>query len=119
MTALTPAQARALDHARALLAEDNAEDTLGDPDWHRMCRLALRDILAAFDAARTDSEVLAVTVTCADDPRDYMHEGDPVQFAGFTVGVMPPEATDTGRIRGGKLFWQASGVRSRVAAAKS
>ena len=49
MTALTPAQARALDHARALLAEDNAEDTLGDPDWHRMCRLALRDILAAFD----------------------------------------------------------------------
>ena len=46
---LTEQQARALGHARALLAEDNAEDTLGDPDWHRMCRLALRDILAAFD----------------------------------------------------------------------
>jgi hypothetical protein len=72
-----------------------------------------------FDAARTDSEVLSVTVTCADDPRDYMSEGVPVAFDNFTVGVMPPETTDGGRIRGGKLFWQASGVRSRVAAAKS
>jgi hypothetical protein len=66
-----------------------------------------------FDITRTDSEVLAVTVTCADDPRDYVHEGDQVLFDGFTVGVMPPETTDAGRIRGGKLFWQASGVRSR------
>jgi hypothetical protein len=72
-----------------------------------------------FDSSRTDSEVLLVTVTCKDDPREYMHEGDAVRFDEFTVGVMPPEATDTGRIRGGKLFWQASGVRARVAAAKS
>lgn len=69
-----------------------------------------------FDASRTDSEVLSVTVTCADDPRDYLQEGDPVVFENFTVGVMPPEKGEGDRIRGGKLFWQASGVRAKVAA---
>jgi hypothetical protein len=72
-----------------------------------------------WEAGRTDSEVLSVTVTCADDPTAMVAEGDPVLFDGLTVGVMPPEATDGGRIRGGKLFWQASGVRSRVASSKS
>ena len=46
---MTPQQERVLIHAHALLAEDSGEDTRGDPDWHRMCRLALRDILAAFE----------------------------------------------------------------------
>lgn|SRR5215472_399246 len=72
-----------------------------------------------FDANRTDSEVLSVTVTSAEDPRDHIMEGEPVIFDGFTVGVMPPEKGEGDRIRGGKLFWQASGVRSRVASAKS
>ena len=72
-----------------------------------------------FDVSRTDSEVLAVTVTCSEDPREYVTEGDPVEFDGFTVGVMPPESGENGRIRGGKLFWQASGVRSRVPSGKS
>lgn len=68
-----------------------------------------------FDVSRTDSEVLAVTVTCADDPTSKIAEGDVVEFAGLTVGVMPPEHNEsTGRIRGGKLFWQAAGVRSRA-----
>jgi hypothetical protein len=72
-----------------------------------------------FDSARTDSEVLSVTVTSATDPRDYVSEGDPITFDGFTVGVMPPEKGEGDRIRGGKLFWQASGVRARAAAGKS
>lgn len=72
-----------------------------------------------FDPNRTDSDLLNVTVTCPDDPRDSVHEGDQVIFDGLTAGVMPPEADDSGRIRGGKLFWTASGVRSRVASAKS
>jgi hypothetical protein len=46
---LTEQQARALDHARDLLAEDDTHDIMLHPDWHRMCRLALRDILDAFD----------------------------------------------------------------------
>jgi hypothetical protein len=40
-------------------------------------------------------------------------EGDQVWFDGFSVGVMPPEKTENDRIRGGKLFWTASGVHSR------
>jgi hypothetical protein len=47
---MTQEQVRALLHARELLAGDGGtEVTLGNPDWHRMCRLALRDILAAFE----------------------------------------------------------------------
>jgi hypothetical protein len=46
---MTPQQERVLIHAHALLAEDSGDDTLGDPAWHRLCRLALRDILAAFE----------------------------------------------------------------------
>lgn len=70
-----------------------------------------------FDPNRTDSDLLNVTVTCAGDPRDSVSEGDQVVFDGLTAGVMPPEQdADSGRIRGGKLFWTASGVRSRVAA---
>jgi hypothetical protein len=68
-----------------------------------------------FDATRTDSEVLSVTVTCADDPVGKVVEGDQVWFTGLTVGVMPPEAGEGGRIRGGKLFWQATGIQSRTA----
>ena len=72
-----------------------------------------------WDAGRTESEVLPVTVTCADDPTARVSEGDQVVFDGLTVGVMPPEAGEGGRIRGGRLFWQASGVRSRVTSSKS
>ena len=68
---------------------------------------------------RTENEVLAVTVTCADDPTSKMAEGEVVEFAGLTVGVMPPAKNPAGHIRGGKLFWQAAGVRSRAHAAAS
>jgi hypothetical protein len=68
-----------------------------------------------FDSTRTDSEVLSVTVTCADDPVGKVSEGDQVWFDGLTVGVMPPEQAESGRIRGGKLFWQAAGIQSRTA----
>jgi hypothetical protein len=68
-------------------------------------------MVSRFDATRTDSEVLAVTVTTAVDPA--ITEGDQVWFDGFSVGVMPPEKTENDRIRGGKLFWTASGVHSR------
>ncbi|MGZ3357638.1 MAG: hypothetical protein ACXVBO_22710 [Isosphaeraceae bacterium] len=73
-----------------------------------------------WDAGRTESEVLAVTVTCAEDPSVQVMEGDKVAFDNLTVGVMNPEQDkDSGRIRGGKLFWGASGVVSRSMAGKS
>ena len=72
-----------------------------------------------WENGRTDSEVLSVTVTCPDDPTAMVAEGDPVLFDGLTVGVMPPEAGEGGRIRGGKLFWQAAGIRARAGSSKS
>jgi hypothetical protein len=71
-----------------------------------------------WDAGRTESEVLAVTVTTAADPSLQVEEGDKVTFDGLTVGVMAPEKGEGDRIRGGKLFWGASGVRSKVFADK-
>lgn len=68
-----------------------------------------------FEAGRTDSEVLSVTITSADDPVGKVAEGDQVWFTGLTVGVMAPEQSESGRIRGGKLFWGASGIQSRAA----
>ena len=47
---MTQEQVRALLHARDFLAGDGGtEQVVGDPDWYRACRLALRDILAAFE----------------------------------------------------------------------
>ena len=72
-----------------------------------------------WDLGRTDSEVLSVTLTSADDPRDQVNEGEMVTFDGLTAGVMPPEQNaESGRIRGGKLFWQASGVQTRITAGR-
>jgi hypothetical protein len=73
-----------------------------------------------WDSGRTESEVLSVTVTCAQDPSLQVEEGDKVWFEHLTVGVMNPEQDkDSGRIRGGKLFYGASGVMVRSLAVKS
>jgi hypothetical protein len=71
-----------------------------------------------WDSGRTESEVLAVTVTCAEDPTVQVEEGDKVSFDNLTVGVMAPERGEGDRIRGGKLFFGATGVRSKVFADK-
>lgn len=71
-----------------------------------------------WDSGRSESEVLSVTLTCAEDPSMQVMEGDKVWFDGLSVGVMPPEKNeDTGRIRGGKLFWGATGIRAQSNAA--
>jgi hypothetical protein len=70
-----------------------------------------------WDAGRSESEVLSVTLTSAEDP--LVEEGDRVWFDNLSVGVMPPEKNeDTGRIRGGKLFWGASGIQAQTLAGK-
>jgi hypothetical protein len=67
-----------------------------------------------WDVGRSESEVLSVTLTCAEDPSSQVMEGDKVWFDGLSVGVMAPEKNEeTGRIRGGKLFWGAAGIRAQ------
>jgi hypothetical protein len=70
---------------------------------------------ATYDPARMENDVLAVTVTSPDDPADGLVMGTPVTFTDFSVGVMAPEAGEGGKIRGGRLFWSANGVRALVA----
>ena len=79
--------------------------------WTVQCVMSLP---SRWDPARTDSEVIPVTVTSAIDPSSVVSEGELVEFENLTVGVMRPEKTDAGRIRGGTLFWSASGIRSKV-----
>ena len=99
--------------------ETGAQYTSKDGTERKWTVQVVASMPSRFDAGRTDSEVLAVTVTCPDDPRDSVSEGDPVRFDGLTVGVMAPEKTENDRIRGGKLFWGATGVHSRVPVSKS
>ena len=69
-----------------------------------------------WDSGRADSDVWSVTLTTADDPTGKVSEGDQVWFTNLTAGVMAPEKTENDRIRGGRLFYSATGVESRPAA---
>lgn len=67
---------------------------------------------ASWDPARAETDTLQVTVTSAEEPANGLVMGTPVTFTDFTTGVMSPEAdAESGKIRGGKLYWQATGVR--------
>ena len=57
---------------------------------------------------RAQAEVIEVgLVGEAPDVRPGM----PVQFDRLRAGVSAPEKTDEGRVRGGRLYWSADGVR--------
>jgi hypothetical protein len=98
--------------------ETGVQFTTKDGTERKWTAQVVASLPSRWEAGRTDSEVLSVTVTCADDPTAMVAEGDMVVFDNLTVGVMPPEAGEGGRIRGGKLFWQATGIRSKVPAGK-
>jgi hypothetical protein len=83
-------------------------NTAGVPKWG----LEVAVTFAPQDGMRPVSEVLNITITAPHDPAQGVAPGSPVQFDGFRVGVSPPEKTDRGGIRGGKLWYQASGVRA-------
>jgi hypothetical protein len=70
-----------------------------------------------WDADRTESDVVNITLSTAEDPTGYVSEGDQVAFTDLVVGVVAPtKDEESGRIKGGRLFWQASGVHSRIPA---
>jgi hypothetical protein len=60
---------------------------------------------------KASSEVISVTITGpASDPAASIPPGSPVEFEGFRIGFSAPERAGD-RIRGGKPWFQASGVR--------
>jgi hypothetical protein len=59
---------------------------------------------------RAVAEVIEIGLT-GEDPSLTIQPGMPVQFDRLRVGATAPEATAEGRVRGGRLYWQADGVR--------
>jgi hypothetical protein len=93
-------------------ATTNIQQTSKDGTQHKWTVEAVFGQPSPFQEGRTDSELMAVTITTpvnAPDPAaDLVGE---IRFVGLTAGAAPPESTDSGRIRGGKIFLQATGVR--------
>ena len=58
------------------------------------------------------SEVIQVTVTGGTDPALVLQPGTPVTFDGLRVGFSAPERGQGDRIRGGRPWFQAAGVRA-------
>jgi len=65
------------------------------------------------------AEVISVGITGGDDPALTVTPGTPVEFRRLRVGFSPPEAKEGGRVRGGRPYFLADGVRSVSAAAKA
>jgi hypothetical protein len=61
---------------------------------------------------RPFSDLIRVTVLGGADPGAGLPPGTPVEFDQLRVGVMTAEAGENGRVRGGKPFYQAAGVRA-------
>jgi len=59
---------------------------------------------------RAQAEVIEVGLV-GEDPSRVVQPGMPVQFDRLRCGVSAPEKTDEGRVRGGRLYWQADAVR--------
>ena len=68
---------------------------------------------------RSHAEVIEVGIV-GDDPAAAVQPGMPVQFDRLRVGFSAPEVNnESGRIRGGKPFWQADAARPFSAAGKA
>jgi hypothetical protein len=57
------------------------------------------------------SEVISITIAAPADPGQGMPMGTAITFDRFRVGSSAPERNDRGGIRGGKLWYQAAGLR--------
>jgi hypothetical protein len=67
---------------------------------------------------RSAAETLSVTIVSPTDPGQDLPPGTPVVLEDLRAGVMDPEQRGE-KIRGGRLYWQSTGVRPLVAAARS
>jgi len=64
------------------------------------------------------SELITITITSAANPFDTLATSE-VIFEGLRVGNSPPERNDKGGIKGGKLWFTATGIRPALADARS
>jgi hypothetical protein len=84
-----------------------ATSAQGVPKWEAQVAVTY----LAEPGRRADSEVINVTLTQPDNPADKVSSGE-VELDGLRVGWTAPEQRDNGKgIRGGKPWYQASGIR--------
>jgi hypothetical protein len=84
----------------------------GEKKWEAACAVTFHP---GAPGMRPVSEVLNVTVTGpATNPGEHIPPGSPVEFDGFRVGWSAPETRGDGRVRGGKPWFQSTGVRSSL-----
>jgi hypothetical protein len=60
---------------------------------------------------RPFSDLIRVTVLGGTDPAAGLPAGTPIELTDLRLGVMNAEQGENGRVRGGKPFYMASGVR--------
>ena len=63
-------------------------------------------------ADRLMSDSLTVTIASNDDPFAGIDPGSQVRFDNLRAGLSAPERGDGDRIRGGKLWFNATGIRT-------
>src|SRR5262249_13071842 len=81
----------------------------GEKKWEVSAAVTFHPNSAAM---RPVSEVISVVVTGpANDPAGRIKPGRQIELDGFKVGISSPELRDTGRIAGGRPWFQATGVR--------
>jgi hypothetical protein len=70
---------------------------------------------AGFDPSQSETGTLQVTVTAVDEPANGLAVGALVTFDDMRAGTMKAQRDEsTGRLSGGNLFWQATGVRAKL-----
>jgi hypothetical protein len=85
-----------------------ATSSSGVPKWE--CQAAVT--YAAEPGMRQVSEVISVGITGHQDPGAGINPGTPVAFEGLRAGLNPPEKNDRGGIKGGRMWFTATGLRS-------
>jgi len=83
--------------------QDRSKDGL--PKWEATLAVTYHSL----PGARMQSETLSVTLLAASDPASSIPPG-PVDVEGLRCGLSAPESGEGGRIRGGKLWYQADKI---------
>lgn len=83
----------------------------GVPKWAAECAVTF----SPQNGMQPVSEVISVSITAAHDPASGLNPGTPVALEGLRAGLNPPEKRDDGKVRGGRLWFTATGIRAATA----
>jgi hypothetical protein len=89
--------------------EEQEISAAGEKKWSLECAVTH---YPPAPGARAVSEVITVGITGPpSDPAAAIPPGSVVELVDLRLGVMAPEVRDTGRLAGGRPFFQATSVR--------